>query len=199
VKKYYLGSTQPSSETWILQKWSRIYGLFFAVARKILGGEAWFTIQVGNLGRVFESMRLLGEGRDRYQRYIEGKKMAAQGWIVVCDRFPVESVIIEDHSLDGPRIRSLYHDQEGKLGKKLIDMEENLYQGLQYPDHLFVLQVSPDVSKKRKPDHRPRLIDVKSQSMQSLSEENKFTTQIDADQSLEAVLLKVKSVIWEMF
>ena len=66
------------------------------------------------------------------------------------------------------------------------------------PQHVVVLDVSPDVSRGRKPDHKPEAIEEKSQAIRRMDRNALALTEIDADQPMDEVLLQVKSTLWHL-
>ena len=100
--------------------------------------------------------------------------------------------------MDGPRIAAACNGHMGQMTKKLSQAEENLYQKIRPPEQLFVLQVSPEVSLARKPDHKPELIEAKSQAIRQIARNDLNLTEVDAEQPLEQVLLQIKSTLWHL-
>jgi hypothetical protein len=117
---------------------------------------------------------------------------------VVYDRYPLAAVRIADRFMDGPQIASMHQNRMGPRIAALSRLEEDIYQGIRPPDHLFVLQVSPAVSSQRKPDHKPEILQVKSQALNEMEQDGLRLTEIDADQPLDRVLLEIKTRLWDL-
>jgi thymidylate kinase len=198
VRTYYMGNTQPSATTKNLKSLSRLAQFLYAGSRRVLGEKNIVTRQANSLQQLFTAVRFWGDGRDRYQRYLTSQRKAAQGSIIIYDRYPLQTVRIFDRAMDGPRIASTFPNGMSSLVRKLCRAEENIYQKIRPPEHLFVLQVSPEVSLARKPDHKPALIEAKSQAIAQISGDGLSFTEIDAEQPLEQVLLQIKSTLWRM-
>jgi hypothetical protein len=116
----------------------------------------------------------------------------------VYDRYPLESVRITDRFMDGPRIASENWNRMGPVVAALSRMEQNIYRRIRPPDQLFVLQVSPAVSAQRKPNHKPEILETKSHAVSQMERHGLRMTDVDADQSLEQVLLEIKTRLWDL-
>lgn len=197
VQPYYLGSKQPS--------WSsKLLYWFFRIARR---GHRTLSRAIGEknfLSRLLESVRqamlyghYLSTGYDRYRRYQRGKKCAARGSIVVFDRFPLKA------PLDGPQIHLAGNGKMGRLGRAFSAAEQRTYRKFGLPDGLIVLDVSPDVSILRKPDHQRAVVEAKSQVLGELAAQFEadpnglHLIRLNADLPLEDVLGQMKERLWK--
>jgi thymidylate kinase len=77
-----------------------------------------------------------------------------------------------------------------------------LYRKFEMPDLLVVLEVSPEVSMQRKPDHREEAIEAKNQALRALragleadSRQGNWA-HLNADLPFEGVLNQLKQAIW---
>jgi hypothetical protein len=59
------------------------------------------------------------------------------------------------------------------------------------------LNISPEVAARRKPDHDSRMIEQKCVHLSALTFGNSKVIDIDAERSIEQVLLDIKRKIWE--
>jgi thymidylate kinase len=198
VRTYYMGNTQPSATTKNLKSVSRLAQFLYAGCRRLLGEKNIITQQANGLQQFFTAVRFWGDGRDRYQRYMASQRKAAQGSIIIYDRYPLEAVRIFDRGMDGPRIASTYDHTMSPAVRKLCLAEENIYRKIRPPEHMFVLQVSPEVSLARKPGHKPDLIEAKSRAIAQIKQHDLSITEIDAEQPLDQVLLQIKSTLWRL-
>jgi len=205
VHVYYLGSKQPS-------RLSRGLYLVFRMARRsqravarALGEAHLFSRWVGGLRDGLLCLHHLSIGQDRYRRYLAGRKKALDGSVVIFDRYPLETISTrrEYRLLDGPQIPLTVAGEHGPIIRALARMEEDLYRRFHLPDYLFVLDVSPDVSMQRKPDHSLAAVEAKTQAVGELT----TTAQRDAGKSrlfhlnadlpFETVVSQLKSKLWE--
>jgi thymidylate kinase len=198
VRTYYMGSNQPSAGTGVLKQLSKIVNRGAAGCRRLMGKRNPITALCESLGRFFESISFLGEGRDRYLRYQDSLMEAKQGAIVLYDRYPLRGIRIFDRFMDGPRTSSTYQGRMGKIARKLAQVEERTYEKISPPDHVMVLRVSPEVSQARKPDHKRDLIEAKSLALDKFQVDGFGVTVIEADQPLDQVMLQVKAAVWQL-
>ncbi|MEM2125337.1 MAG: hypothetical protein QXQ53_02940 [Candidatus Methanosuratincola sp.] len=197
VRPYYLGSKKPS---WM----SRGFYLLFRSARR---SHSIFSDLFGEnnfVSRVFATIRqvilyghYLAIGLDRYRRYLDGKRYADGGSLVIYDRFPLAA------SLDGPRIEQVADDPGGRVARAFSGWEQRLYSKFQYPDLLIGLKLSPATSLERKPDHKSEAIASKIQSLNELSarlEESPLGAnwvELNAELPLDDVISLMKKEVWE--
>ncbi len=196
VHLHYLGSKQPS---WLSK------GLYtgFRAARKLqravtksLGEENPVSNWATSGRQAFLYGYYLSVGHDRYRRYRQGVEQAKNGSIVIFDRFPFES------PLDGPEICVAADGYGGPISRYFSFQEEILYRKFKLPDCLIVLNVNPEISIERKPDHPWDAILAKQQALRSLCiklEEGDGQSEwivVNADVPFEEVLLQLKKTIW---
>jgi len=205
VRSYYMGSKSPSVA-------SRASYLGFRSARRghraasaRLGAESPITGTFRKVRDGLLALHYVAVGWDRFRRCEEGRREAAAGRIVIFDRFPITRLSREHehHLLDGPRIRSML-PSAGGLTWWLAMLEERIYRRMRLPDHLVFLLTSPDVSARRKPDHRFETLTAKATAAEELailaesSSEPVDVIRIDADLPLEVVLLELKARLWDV-
>jgi hypothetical protein len=193
-----MGTSQPSRRTRLLKSIARLAGLIHAGCWRVFGAHGVLTRLTGGPQRLLENLRILSEGRDRYNRYQAGRRRAAQGAVVLYDRYPLEAVRIFDRIMDGPRIAALSREPLGPITRRLARVEEALYRRIRPPDHVFVLRVAPEVSQARKRDHDPVIIRAKSQAISQIARDGLSLIDIDAEAPLEQVLLQIKTALWRL-
>ena len=169
-----------------------------AGCRRIFGETSVVTRLVGGPTRLGEYLRYLTEGHDRYSRYLSSRRKAAQGSIVIYDRYPLNAVQIFNRAMDGPRIAAKANGHMGAAARTFAHLEDTTYRKILPAEHVFVLHVSPDVSQSRKPEHKRVLIEAKSQAIKQVERDKFSVIDIDADQPLDQVLLEIKSALWRL-
>ena len=197
VHTYYLGSKQPS---WMSE---RSY-LLFRIARrshrsvsKLLGENNFISRLIEALRQALLYSHYLLTGYDRYRRYLAGKRNAQTGSIILFDRYPLEA------PLDGPQIHLAGENDPWRFADTFSRLERKLYQEIQMPDLLFVLEVSPEVSLERKPDHDWAAIEAKNIALGKLATlieaapKKVGVSYINASLPLDIVLGQIKQKIWE--
>jgi len=60
------------------------------------------------------------------------------------------------------------------------------------------LQISPEVAQQRKPEHKWHLLEAKSQALANLVDQQTSVIHIQAEQSVEQVMLEVKRALWRL-
>jgi thymidylate kinase len=193
---FYLGSKQPSFWT----NWSYI---LFRMARRghhelsaLWGQDNFLANWLLNARQVMLASHYLSVGRDRYARYQLAKREAGNGSVVIFDRFPFAA------PLDGPEIHLIDNGRINSLARNLSRMEQALYRKYEPVDLLILLNVNPETSLQRKPDHPLEIIRAKNVALQAVKiritgEHEKWNwVSIDAEATFEDVLLHLKRLVW---
>lgn len=196
TRLYYLGSKQPS----FLTRWSYI---FFRACRRgnreisaVLGPDYWVARWIAAVGETFLAFHYLSVGRDRYGRYRRAQVEAANGRVIIFDRFPFAA------PLDGPEIHLLGDGSLNLASRYMSRAERDLYRQLDPVDLLILLEVSPKTSLRRKPDHALETLRAKNAAVEKvrarLAREaaswNWIT--VDTEVPIGETLLTIKRAIW---
>jgi thymidylate kinase len=197
VTLYYMGSKQPSLWSSLLYKLFRMARRSQREVSKIAGDD---NPLAGLLARARQALlygHYLSVGYDRYRRYRRSLKKVHAGAIVVFDRFPFES------PLDGPEVRRAAEQDCSRAAAFFTRWEQNLYSKFALPDRVIVLDVQPEISQQRKPDHPRETIEAKYRAVQALAEGHRedFVSRhwfhVNADQPYVEVLQQVQTAVWE--
>jgi thymidylate kinase len=185
VRSYYLGSSRYTFRT-------RMVWLFCApavVLNKLLPSC-----------RTVLFMRSLSAGlleysfaRDRLHRYRRGWRHAANGTIVIFERFPVANVI--DHpSVNAWETAYPRHPVISWLGKRIA----KIYERFENPKLFVFLHIDPVVAVERKlSDHRLEMVAPKQDRLSRFAKEKKRAVlEIDATLPLETVVAQTMNGIW---
>jgi thymidylate kinase len=206
VRVKYLGSNMPSPLG------DRLYLAFRALRRahravsRNLGEGSTVVRAIGSMRDTTLALHHVAIGRDRVRRYREGQSDAQAGRVVIFDRFPLESLSSDQRhrALDGPRISRALSESTGPVNRILAGAEERIYRRFRLPDHLIVLNVSPNVSLDRKPDHSLEILREKSRAAVELAalaemrNESVRVFKVDANLPLDHVILEIKRVLWDV-
>lgn len=131
--------------------------------------------------------------RDRHRLYRRARRVAANGGIVISDRFPLRQL----RSMDGPRTAWAGQLPDlGRAGRWLVERERRYYATFTRPDVLAVLRVAPDVAVARKTDEESGYVRRRSTEVWQASWEDD-TVLIDAARPADAVLAHLRAVVWE--
>ncbi|MEZ4683871.1 MAG: hypothetical protein R2932_57645 [Caldilineaceae bacterium] len=135
--------------------------------------------------------------RDRYRAYIRARRLATNGSLVICDRFPLPEVKL----MDGERTGWLLDMAEiSPIARRLAKLERSYYQNILPPDKLFVLRVDPVIAQERRPDEEGEWVKARNQEIWNLEWNAKHYGStlhvIDANQPQATVLAEIKRQIW---
>ena len=131
--------------------------------------------------------------RDRHRLYARARRVAANGGIVVCDRFP----LTELRSMDGART-TWAEGMPGlsRLGSRLVRLEARYYAAFGRPDVLAVLRVDPEVAVLRKRDEEEHYVRRRSTEVWQTPWEPPVVV-VDAGQPAATVLADLRRAVWE--
>lgn len=140
---------------------------------------------------------------DRYRLLIKVRAWAANGDIVICDRYPTD--IIE--AMDSPRLRELPAKGgiKAALYNRLARFENALYRNMPPPDAVLRLRVSVETAKQRNRNRRDEVgmddedyLVARHREIRDWHKHGtKYIHDIDTEQTLEATILNVKKAVWE--
>jgi thymidylate kinase len=155
------------------------------------------SIGVSALPYAFRSVALAWD-----RRRLAGKvrRRAANGEIVVCDRYPSRVV----GAMDSPRLQEipLKKGLATTFYNKLARLEARLYRQIPPPDVVLKLRVSLETAKKRNRERDGQDGDVYLEARHRQSQDwhmpgTRYVYDIDTEQTLEATIRHVKEAIWE--
>lgn len=131
--------------------------------------------------------------RDRYLLYVRARRVAANGGIVVCDRYPLERL----RSMDGVRTAwAAGLPGLTRLGEALVRREAHYYSAFVRPDVLAVLLVDPEVAVRRKSDEEEHYVRRRSTEVWNAAWEPHIL-RVDASRPAAAVLADLRAAVWE--
>lgn len=154
------------------------------------------------LASLIYAFRLVVLAWDRRHLLVKARRAAANGEIVISDRYPSEEV----GAMDSPRLKEnpAGRGLRGTLYNRLAHLEQRLYKQIPPPDIVLRLNVSIETAQQR---NRERIKPGKETDAYVASrhrqtrEWQKFGTKyiydIDTEQSLTETILCVKKAIWE--
>jgi thymidylate kinase len=171
-----------------------------------LGEGSRIVRWIGSMRDTTLALHYLVIGHDRARRYRHGRSDAQEGRVVIFDRFPLDSLSSRrtHRALDGPRISRTFGESTGPVRRALAGAEERIYQGFGLPDYLIVLDVSPEVSVDRKPDHSLEIVREKSRAAVELAAIAEMrhgsvrVFKVDANRPLVHVILEIKRKLWDV-
>jgi thymidylate kinase len=151
-------------------------------------------------------LREVCRARDRHLRYVRARRLAADGGLVISDRFPLPQIRIMDgpqaqrflgHAGEAPQKDSfLGPDPDDPLPRALVKLEESYYQRIAAPEVLIVLRVNPEIAVERRIGEDPTAVRERSTEIWNLDWRHTNAHVIDASKSKAEVLAAVKALVW---
>ena len=130
--------------------------------------------------------------RDRYRAYRKARRLASNGTIVICDRFPLADMT----AMDGPRARTVARTAP-HLARALARREARYYRSILPPDLVVVLRVHPDVAVVRKTEEDASYVHERAEAIWRHEWSDPNVIVIDASKGPDEVLAEVRSSVWE--
>ncbi len=143
-----------------------------------------------------QQLRWVCTARDRFWLYRKIRRLAANGAIVICDRYPVPNLRL----MDSPKITPVsYNFRLFNRLQELLSQLENYYYGrIISPDFMFVLRVEPDTAVIRKTDEAKVHVFSRSKELWNFNWQGIPARLIDAGRPLAEVLADLRLSIWRV-
>jgi thymidylate kinase len=151
-------------------------------------------------------LREVCRARDRYWTYVQAQRFAANGGLVILDRFPLPEIRLMDgpqgerfltELTNGPQAeRRLAPRRADRLARLLVSLEESYYEQIVPPELIIVLRVDPEIAVQRRTGEDPIAVRERSTEIWKLNWERSDAHVIDASKSKAAVLREAKALIW---
>lgn len=150
-------------------------------------------LRLERISSMMESWLWIAIARHRQALSMHTHEAAAQGDIVISDRYPLKEFHHMDEPMDGPRLMN----RSTWLDSLLAALEISYYNRILPPDRIFILKVDLDEVRLRKNDLDLDTHRAKVEAVNSLDKGNSVFAIIDANQPYQAVQMQVKRMIWE--
>ena len=151
-------------------------------------------------------LREVCRARDRYWTYVKARRLAANGDIVIFDRFPLDQIQL----MDGPQTERfvsrltagsqakglMIPRKTSRLTNALIKLERNYYQRITLPELLVVFRLDPEIAVQRKPEDDAETVRARSKEIWQVNWKNTNAHIIDAGKSKTEVLAELKALFW---
>jgi thymidylate kinase len=132
--------------------------------------------------------------RDRYRTYRRARRLASNGAIVVCDRYPLREIKLMDGAVTANMVDG---SRRGRLLEYLAGLERRFYDRITYPDILIVLRIDPELAVARKlGEERESFMRPRSEEIWRMDWQGTPAVVIDAGRPQAEVLSQIRSVIW---
>lgn len=135
----------------------------------------------------------LSIARDRYRLVRHSWNFALDGGVALAERYP----LAPNHALVGPRVRELAGKHPSPLALRMAAIEESYYARMPRPEHVFVLEVDPEVAVRRKTDEPSDYVRARAELMLRTDWSNTKAHRIDAGRPLETVIADLRRLVWD--
>lgn len=197
VGVFYMGKTRATLPALAIQPLIKLTRMAHGFSTRHFGPQSLPAKLVSGPRETLEDLSALMQGQARLRAYRESCRRAGEGAVVLYDRYPLHAVRVDNVPLDGPRI-SAHSGWMSGLQTRLARAEAGVYRQIQPPDHVILLQVSPAISQRRRPEDNEANITAKAGAIDGIKPDGFELTVIKAEQPLEDVLAQVKPVLWKL-
>jgi thymidylate kinase len=130
---------------------------------------------------------------DRRRQHWRARSLAGRGFVVVCDRFPLEQVTL----MDGSRTGWVPLERLSPIARRLVEAERACYAAMTDPDLLLVLRVDPDIAVARKQGVDPaELVRPRSAEIFAADWSGTPAVVLDASRPADEVLAEARVAVW---
>jgi hypothetical protein len=151
-------------------------------------------------------LREVCRAHDRYQTYVKARRIAAQGRLVIFDRFPHPAIQLMDGPLaerfireltEGPRAGQFLSPRRANpIAQALVKLERRFYQRYAPLELLIVLRVDPQIAVQRKSGEDPVSVRARATEIWELNWEHTNALVLDGSQSKAEILAQLKALVW---
>jgi len=138
-------------------------------------------------------LRQVCTARDRYLTYAKARRLATNGAVVICDRFPLPQLTL----MDGPQMeRWTKGKQSDRLVSFLVSQAKGYYESIASPELLAVLRVDPEIAVQRKQEESAASVRARSTEVWDLDWEQVRAHVLDAGKPRSDVLSELRALVW---
>jgi thymidylate kinase len=193
IAKFHMGKPSWSWTTfWIrgIIKIGRMLGFYPFVKE---GSESSFDTNIPIFPGYPWLIREVCTARDRFLTYTAARRLATNGCLVICDRYPLAEV----KKMDGPQVERITHGMHSnKLIKALAGLENQYYEQIMLPDLLIVLRVAPDIAVQRKTDEPAESVRSRAGEVWNVDWGNTPAHIVDASRTKTEIHSDLMALIW---
>lgn len=195
VATLYLGSARPGIATAATQAATRIARRASSWLGRRLDERNPLTRAAGAVTDVAFGVRALAEATERARRVRLGRRLAADGWLVVFDRYPMPNLRVGERRMDASRLPATERGA-GWVSGRLARRERAIYRGIPEPELVIALRLDAETARARKPS-APIALEAKAEALAALGDGDETLVVIDAAAPLEEVLRRATAAVWE--
>lgn len=138
-------------------------------------------------------LRAVCTAHDRYRAYAKARRTAANGGLVICDRYPLAQIKLMD-DLDPDLVFN--NEPKTRLVAFLVRLGQHYHRRIMPPEILIVLRVDPSLAVLRKTDEEADSVRARCQEVWEADWRHIPAQVIDASRPKAEVLSELKSHIW---
>ena len=195
VATLYLGSARPGPVAATSQTATRVARRASGWLGRRLDAGNPVARAAGTVTDLAFGIRAVAEAAERARRVRLGRRLAADGWLVVFDRYPMPNLRVGERRMDAARLPAPERDA-GSLRARLARRERAIYRGIPEPELVLALRLDAETARARKPS-APIALESKAEALAALGDGDDALVVIDAAAPLEEVLRRATAAVWE--
>lgn len=194
IKQIHLGKPSWSGTTKLVRSLLKV--------GRVLGICPWVEFDTIRYTNEVESTKFPGyallirevcAARDRYLTFIEAKRAATSGTIVISDRFPLEQITM----MDGAQVFHLAGKHRSKRWVRFLhNFEQRYYRAIGEADILIVLRLDPEIALKRRPEDSAASVWMRNAEIYNTDWQSLNAHVIDASAPRAQVDAQLRSIVW---
>lgn len=150
-------------------------------------------VATGSPMRYVHMLRFVCTARDRYRAYRRAQRVATNGGLVICDRYPLPTLKMTD----GPLLdQVIARGVDNALTRWMARIERHYSAQIMPPDLLIVLRVDPEIAVLRRHDEDAAWVRERGREIVEADWQQTPAHLIDAGQPQADVLAELKSLVW---
>jgi thymidylate kinase len=141
-----------------------------------------------------ELLRVAGTARDRYRLARRAGRFAAQGGVMICERYPIE----QNRALVGPSgAQGIALAARGRFADWLRRYEAACYSRISPPDLVLFLSIEPEEAVARKREEPSEYVRRRARLLRDADWSAANARTIEAGRPLDEVASELRARIWE--
>jgi thymidylate kinase len=185
VTQAHLGKPPKSPVTMVIRNGARARSVFLRLLR-LIGARSAPSRSTEH------AVLATALARDRYLAFRRIRRIATNGGLVICDRFPLRELTL----MDGPRVQRVTDPNRWRrLTGRLAARERRYYRAITPPDVLIVLRVDPETAVART-DEAPDFVRARWREVWAIDWTTVPAHVIDAGEPRREVLSRLEALIW---
>jgi thymidylate kinase len=140
-------------------------------------------------------VRAVCTARDRYLTFTRARRDAANGRVVLSDRYSLPGFLATDGPQCGRALAAL--EKPSHLLQSLAGIEASYYRCIQLPDQIIVLKVDPEIAVQRKSEETEASVRARSGEVFEKDWNGLPAHVLDASLPKAEILAQARALLWE--